>query len=174
LTRAVFVVCLLAASQTAAAQSWTVDAGTAVLPEAWDYNESREVLAGAIVGADRHVWRPLAARVEGLLLRVAQEPRHTRSAGFTVGVRSRWRTGRRHPFADLGVGLSQGSSALPPRGTRFNYVIAAGGGVMTPMGRGWLQIGARWLHLSNAGRVGKDRNPDIQAIGLTLGVVWPF
>ena len=174
LTRAVLVVCMLAASQAAAAQPWTVDAGATVLPEAWDYNESREVLAGVTMGVARAVWRPLAVRVEGLLLHVAQEPRDAWAAAFTIGARTRWRWRHGHPYADLGVGLSRGASPIPQRGTRSNYVIVAGGGAMLPVGRGWLQVGARWLHLSNAGRVGKNRNPDVQAIGLTLGVVWPF
>ena len=174
LRRALLVVCMVAASQAAAAQPWTVDAGATVLPEAWDYNESREVLAGVTFGADREVWRPLAVRVEGWLLKAAQQPRDAWTAGFTMGVRSRWRLRRGHPYADLGVGSSRAAAPIPQRGTRSNYVIVAGGGLMLPTGRGWLQVGARWLHLSNAGRVGKNRNPDVQAIGLTLGVVWPF
>jgi Lipid A 3-O-deacylase (PagL) len=174
LTRAVLVVCMLAASQAAAAQPWTIDAGTAVLPEAWDFNESREVLTGVTIGVARAVWRPLAVRVEGLLLNAAQQPRDAWTAGFTMGVQSRWRLRRGQPYADLAVGLSRAEAPVPQRGTRSNYVIVAGGGLMVAAGRGWVQVGARWLHLSNAGRVGKNRNPDVQAIGLTLGVVWPF
>jgi hypothetical protein len=35
-------------------------------------------------------------------------------------------------------------------------------------------MGITWLHLSNNSLEGRGHNPDIQAVGLTAGVLVPF
>jgi hypothetical protein len=34
--------------------------------------------------------------------------------------------------------------------------------------------GLRWVHVSNNSLAGRDRNPDIEAIGPTIGVLFGF
>ena len=62
--------------------------------------------------------------------------------------------------------------AIPPRGTRFNYFIRSGIGIVWRAPNG-LQLlgGVRWVHISNYGLAGRDRNPDIQALGISAGLV---
>src|SRR5688572_30550087 len=122
------------------------------LPEAWDYNEARESLAGAGIGIDRRVWGPFAARVEGVLLRVAQDGGGAWLRGFTLGSRARWARARLSPFLDVAVGLSSATAAVPMRGTTFNYLALLGGGIEVPIRGIQLTAGARWLHVSNNGR----------------------
>lgn len=159
-------------SRTASAQDprWAADLTGLGLAEAWDRNESREAIVGLAVGADRRIWRGLSARIEGLASRVLQTGADAWLTGFTVGSRARVRQGRLRPFADLAVGLSYASADTPPRGTASNYLIVAGGGVSVRMGGAAVELGARWLHISNNGRQGRHRNPDIQALGVTVGL----
>ena len=37
-----------------------------------------------------------------------------------------------------------------------------------------LLAGLKWIHVSNNGLAGRDRNPDIEAVGPTLGVLLGF
>lgn len=143
--------------------------------EAWDYNESKESLAGAIVGAHRRVWKALSVRAEGVLLRVAQAETKGWLRGFTLGTRTHFGVARIQPFMDLGVGMSDATTPIPPRGTRVNFLAVAGGGVQVHMReRISLNVSARWLHVSNNGREGHGRNPDIQALGAVIGIGWVY
>jgi hypothetical protein len=64
---------------------------------------------------------------------------------------------------------------MPERGTRFNYLLQAGGGLSRPLGRRVDFIAnLRLLHLSNASLNGPAHNPDIEAIGLHAGVLVGF
>ena len=151
-------------------REWRVDLGATALAEAWDYNESREVLAGVAVGVERRLWKPLGLRVEGLALHVAQQPRDAWLTGIAVGTRARWLDAVARPYIDLAVGLAGATRDVPQRGTAFNYLIVAGGGVAVPAGRLWVDVGARWLHISNNGRAGRARNPDVQSLGLSVAI----
>jgi hypothetical protein len=156
----------------AAAQrpDWQVDIGATTLSEAWNYNESRETLAGVVVGIDGQIWKALGIRVEGSGLHVGQQPRDAWLGGMSVGPRARWTAGRVQPFLDLAAGLARATRAVPQRGTLLNYLLVAGGGVRLPLGRTSVDIGARWLHISNNGREGRDHNPDIQSLGLSMAI----
>lgn len=146
------------------------DVGGTALSEAWDYNLSREIMAGLVGGVDLQVWRALHVRAEGSLLHVAQRGDDAWVGGATLGLRTRWRGAGQRWFADLAGGVSQATRRVPPRGTAFNFLLAAGVGVTIPVGGWWLDVGARYLHLSNNGREGHDRNPDIQSLGVVLAV----
>jgi hypothetical protein len=167
------IVALVAASEiTAVAQTptWHASVGASALAESWDYNESREVLAGLVFGVDRQVWRAVAVRVEGLALHVAQDTADAWLRGFTIGGRARWSRSFGHPFVDLAVGLSHATRDIPARGSASNFLIVSGGGVEIPVGDLSLELAARWLHVSNNGRAGRHRNPDIQALGAVLAI----
>jgi lipid A 3-O-deacylase PagL len=143
-----------------------------VAAEAWDRNESSEALVGLLVGIDRRLWKGIAFRTEGLLMHVEQSGPDAWLRGFTIGSRARWSRSFGRPFVDVGVGLSHATAETPPRGTSSNYLIVSGGGVELDAGRMTLEVGARWLHVSNNGRDGRARNPDIQALGVSVAVGW--
>lgn len=163
-----------AGSAVPAAQTpdWHVDAGATLLREAWDHNEAKEGLVGALVGIDRRLWRAITVRVEGTALRVSQQPEPAWMSGVTIGTRFRAASSRRRPFADLAVGLSAATDEVPPRGTASNYLIVAGAGLGLPVGRRSMDVSARWFHVSNNGKSGRHRNPDIQALGVVITIGW--
>lgn len=145
-----------------------IELGLGLLGEAWNLNGSREWLAGGRAG----VWWTFLPRttlvVEVHGTRIFQQAPHNAFVTALVPLvriravaRPAWQL-----FAEIGVGPSWSDTDVPPRGTRFNYYGLAGLGVARRTSRQTRVIaGFRWLHLSNAGREGRDRNPDIQALG---------
>ena len=144
-----------------------------VFTEAWNLNDRKEWLADGTAS----VWWAFA---QGWMLvtefhatRVFQSPSR---AAFVQGVTPlvRWRViepAAWSLFVDLGPGISWSDTAVPPRGTRFNYLLLAGAGLSRPLGRqSHAIVGFRWLHVSNNGREGRVRNPDIEAIGAYAGI----
>jgi hypothetical protein len=168
----VIVALVVASGVHAVAQTptWHASVGATALVESWDRNETRESLTGVVAGVDRQMWRALALRVEGMLLHVAQDAPDAWLGGFTIGTRARWLRVFAHPFFDLGVGVSHATRDIPVRGTASNFLILSGGGVEIPARAFSLELAARWLHLSNNGRSGRHRNPDIQAIGAVVAI----
>lgn len=141
--------------------------------EAWDVNARRESLAGIVVGSDIVAWRRVSVRSEALVVRVMQEGSDAWVRGFTIGSRVHWRQAMPRPFVDIAVGLSNATLPTPPGGTRFNYLALAGVGVELRMSaQTALIISGRWLHVSNNGRDGRTRNPDIQSLGALAGIRW--
>ena len=156
-------------------RSWHVDGALLMLVEAWDYNEARESLLGGAAGVEANGWKALRIRVEGQLLRVTQDGSDALLRGVTIGARARWSTSRVRPFADLAGGVSSSTRPVPPRGTTVNLLIVAGGGVQIALDRRWsLDLGARWFHISNNGREGRHRNPDVQALGASIAIGWSW
>lgn len=170
------VALLMIGDQTAAAQSpsWHLDVGVMALVEAWDLNQAREELAGVRLGVDRHVWKGLAIRAEGVFLSIAQAGKDGSLAGFTLSTRARWRRSIGRPFVELGAGMSQATVPIPARGTTFNLLLVSAGGIEIPFGSFSLDLAMRWLHLSNNGREGRHRNPDVQSVGPTIAIGWSY
>ena len=98
---------------------------------------------------------------------VSQRRNDSRALGISSGLRARvYRRGRTSAFVQFDLGVADAAVALPPGGTRFNYLAIGGGGVMMQMTRRLQAIAAiEVIHISNAGLAGPDRNPDIEAIG---------
>ena len=143
--------------------------------EAWDFNENMESMVGLAMGVDRSIWKAMGVRAEGILVHVQQRGTDGWLRGFTVGSRTRWGGSRIKPFVDVAVGLSHATARIPVRGTAANFLALAGGGVQMPVtGRLSLDASARWLHLSNNGREGRDKNPDIQALGAVIAIGWAY
>ena len=96
--------------------------------------------------------------------------------GATVGVRGRvFRRQRVSVFLEIDVGISEADTVVPPRGTRFNYLALGGAGVTVRLRHGvHLLASMRWAHVSNGGLDGRDRNPDIEAVGPQVGVLIGF
>ena len=168
----VAIVLWWAAPALAQSPEWTVDVTAASYVEAWDFNEHTEHLAGLHAGIDRPVWRQVAVRGELVLLRVFQEGDDTWVRGGALLMRVRRGLSHGQFVADIGAGLATGDVPVPPGGTKFNYVLLAGAGVEVPWSRLHVTAGARWLHLSNKGREGDSRNPDIQSVGGFAGIGW--
>ena len=169
------VALLLVGAEATQAQdrSWHLDAAVLTLVEAWDYNEAKESLLGAAWGVDTSLWRALRLRLEGQLLRVQQEGPDALLYGVTVGTRAQWKAARGMPFVELAGGVSNATRRIPPRGTTVNLLILAGGGLQIPLrDRLSLDLAARWFHVSNNGREGRHRNPDIQALGTSIAIGW--
>ena len=154
------------------AQTWRVDAAATLLVEAWDQNERREALGGLFAGVESRLWRDVALRLEGVIARVRQHGDDAWLVGYTVGTRARWSAGGLRPYLDIGAGISHATREVPLRGTQFNFLATAGGGIELPLNGVAVAFGPRWLHLSNNGRQGRGRNPDIQSLGFTLAVVF--
>lgn len=163
------------ASASAQTPVWRLDVAASAVVEAWDLNGGRESLAGVTAAVERQVWRPVGVRAETLALRVRQAGPDRWLRGVTLGGRARWGSGRVTPFVDLAVGLASAAGPVPPGGTTRNYLALAGAGARVPLSARWgLDLGGRWFHVSNNGREGRHRNPDIQALGATIAVGWSY
>jgi hypothetical protein len=144
------------------------------LIEIWNLNDHREPMIGISGTAWGAVSRRFSVGVEFHHTFVIQ---HTPGA-FVQGISPliRWRVGEAAGwrwFVDGGPGISWSDLDTPPRGTRFNYLFQAGAGAMRRMTRGQhLVVAYRFLHLSNNKREGRDRNPDLEMMGLYAG--WAF
>ena len=78
-------------------------------------------------------------------------------------------------FVEFDIGISEADTITPPRGTRVNYLALGGAGGTFALGRRLHLLGViRWVHVSNGGREGRSRNPDIEAVGPQIGVLIPF
>ena len=140
--------------------------------EAWNYNPSHEELFGIVQGVTYGLKDGLVLMVRQRLYYISQRRNDSRLLGITAGLRVRvYRHGRTSGFLQFDLGISDAAVALPPGGTRFNYVAIGGGGVMVRLNdRLQLLTALQVIHISNAGLAGPDRNPDIEAVGAVVGV----
>ena len=141
-------------SDAFAARRWHADFSVNAVLEAWNYNGSHEEIYGLTQGVTYG----------------------SRILGLTSGLRGRvYRRGHVSAFLQFDLGISDAAIAAPPRGTRFNYLAAGGGGFLIPVTtRLHLITTLELLHISNASVKGPDRNPDIEAIGPSLGLIVGF
>jgi hypothetical protein len=140
--------------------------------EAWNYNPSHEELYGLVQGVTYGLRDGLMLTARQRLSYVSQRLNDSRLLGITGGLRARvYRRGRTSWFLQFDLGATDAAIAVPPRGTRFNYIALGGGGVLVRLNqRVHLIATLEVIHISNAGLKGPDRNPDIEAIGPSLGV----
>lgn len=140
--------------------------------EAWNYNPSHEELYGLVQGVTYGLRDGLVLMARQRLYYISQRRNDSRLLGLTTGLRGRvFRRGRATGFLQFDVGVSDAAVALPPGGTRFNYLAIGGGGVMFRInGRLQAVTSLEVIHISNAGLAGHDRNPDIEAIGPSFGL----
>jgi hypothetical protein len=144
--------------------------------ETWNYNISHEEMAGFAPGITYGLGKGVVLKIGSPLYRVWQRGTDGYLFGVTWGVRSRvLRRPRWSLFWEFEVGISEADTYVPPGGTRFNYVALGGGGATVRLRAGVHALaGLRWIHLSNNSLAGRSRNPDIEAVGPTLGVVIGF
>jgi hypothetical protein len=155
---------------------WAGAVAAAALFEAWDYNLSQEEIFGGTVGVAYCPRDRLSLGLEIALTRVVQDARDAFLKGAS-GIFA-WEAWRRGPWSvavEAGLGLATSDVDVPRRGTRFNYLVHGGGAAIWRVSERCHLVGAlRWLHLSNNSLAGRDRNPDIQAIGGHVGVRLPL
>lgn len=159
-----------------ARRGWHVELGVHGALEAWNYNISHEELAGFVTGITYGVRDGLVITGSWPMYFVSQRGVDAYLVGATFGLRARvYRRKRWAAFLEMKVGVSGADTYTPPRGTRFNYLAFGGGGVTMRLRPGvhWLAA-LEWIHLSNGGLAGRDRNPDIEAIGPRLGLLIGF
>lgn len=185
-----FLLLLIGAPGTASAQndrlgpaedafaggSWHLElAGHSAL-EAWNYNNSHEKMHGWSAGLTYGIRNGLALTVRSPLYYVDQRGIDAFLFGVTAGVRGRiYRRHRLSVFLELDVGVSDADVAVPPRGTRFNYLaMGSAGATLRLRGTVHALASMRWAHVSNASLAGRDRNPDIEAIGPQVGILMGF
>jgi hypothetical protein len=144
--------------------------------ETWNYNDNHEEMLAVFPGFTYAVREGLAVKIAFPLYRVWQRGTDAYLFGTTWGVRGRFtRKARWSAFWEAEVGVSEADTYVPPRGTRFNYVASGGGGLTIRIRPGIHALaGMRWVHVSNNGLAGRSRNPDIEAVGPTVGMLFGF
>jgi hypothetical protein len=177
---ALALICLSAAAAHAqsappdpfARGSWHFEADASAALELWNYNISHEELYGLTQAVSYGVGDGFAVRGAQRFIYVSQRSQDAVLLGLTIGVRRRiGRPGRVTGFLQGDLGISYTAIATPPSGTRFNYLAIGGGGVMIRASpRVHVVTTGLLTHISNAGLKGSSRNPDIEALGVTLGL----
>ena len=152
---------------------WHAEFALQAALEAWNYNTSHEELYGLVQGVTYGLRDGLVLTARQRLYYVSQRANDSRVLGLTTGLRARvYRRGRTSGFVQFDFGVSDSPIAIPRRGTRFNYLALGGAGVVVRLNRRVGVIGTlELIHISNANLEGPDRNPDIEAIGPSLGLV---
>jgi len=155
---------------------WHAEIATQGALEAWNYNGSHEELLGLEEGLTYGIRDGLALKLTQRVTYVSQRANDTWVLGLTGGVRGRiYRRGGLSVFLGAELGISDTSIATPPRGTRFNYLAVGGGGILVRLRPRLYAVSSLQLtHLSNDNLKGPGRNPDIEAIGLSLGLTLGF
>lgn len=78
-------------------------------------------------------------------------------------------------FLDAGAGVFLGDRRFPAGGTNTSFTLQAGVGATYRLTDGMhLMGGARWFHISNARRRGRDRNPHTDGTSLYFGVMFTW
>ena len=159
-----------------AAHRWHLETEAVAAIEAWNYNISHEGLYGLSEGVSYGVKNGLVLRANQRFAYVSQRAEDAVLLGLTIGVRGRlYRRGRFSAFLQGDLGISHTAIATPPRGTRFNYLAMGGvGALIGLLPRLHLVTTLQVIHISNASVKGPSRNPDIEAIGPSLGLLMRF
>ena len=157
-------------------RGWHLELSYHAAAETWNYNVSREEMHGINAGLTYGLREGLALTVRAPLYFVDQRGIDAFLFGVTGGVRGRIYQYRSVAFfLEVDVGISESDRTVPPGGTRFNYLAMGGGGATVRLRPGLHLLAAmRWTHVSNGGVAGRDRNPDIEAVGPQLGVLVGF
>jgi hypothetical protein len=159
-----------------ARRGWNLELSSHAAFETWNYNISHEEMYAIVPGLTYGIRDGLVVTASGPLYYVDQRGVDAWLLGVTAGVRARMRrAGRVSAFCEAQVGISEADTYTPPRGTRFNYLAMGGAGATVRLRRGLHLLGAiTWIHLSNNSLAGRDRNPDIEAVGPKVGILVAF
>jgi hypothetical protein len=152
--------------------TWHFEADASAAFELWNYNASHEDLFGLSQSVTYGVRDGFAIHGAQRFIYISQRGQDAVLLGLTMGVRRRiGHPGRVTGFLQGDLGISYTAIATPPRGTRFNYLAVGGGGVMIRTSpRVHVVTTALLTHISNAGIKGSSRNPDLEALGVAVGI----
>lgn len=76
-------------------------------------------------------------------------------------------------FIDVAFAPIEALHRVPSGGTRFNYVTQCGIGLVHGLkNNSNLLLGVRYIHVSNAGLEGGDRNPSINGVSMYVGLMF--
>ena len=159
-----------------AAHRWHFETEAVAALEVWNYNGSHEELYGLNESVTYGLKDGLVLRAGQRFAYVSQRAEDAVLLGLTIGMRGRvWQRGRVSAFLQGDLGISHTAVATPPRGTRFNYLAIGGGGVMVRVRpRAHVVSTLQLIHISNASLEGAGRNPDIEALGPSIGLLLRF
>lgn len=153
-----------------------VEFGFSPMTEAWNLNERHETLVEGTAAMWGAIGRSVCLGVEFSHLRVYQQIPDAFVQGLSPLVRWRFVDRERwEMFLEIGPGISWSDLPAPQRGTKFNYLFQTSAGVVRRVaGNAHAVIGFRFLHLSNNGREGRERNPDLEMLGPFAGFSFTF
>jgi hypothetical protein len=156
--------------------SWQLELSGHGALETWNYNISHEEMYGSFAGLTFAVRDGLALTAGAPLYYVSQRGVDAWMLGATFGVRGRiYRRSGTSVFLGFEVGISEADTFVPPRGTRFNYLALGSAGLTVRLRTGVHLLGAvKWVHVSNNGLAGRNRNPDLEAVGPQVGLLIGF
>jgi hypothetical protein len=159
-----------------AARAWHFETEAVAAVEAWNYNISHEEVYGLGQGVTYGLKNGLMLRANQRFAYVSQRAEDAVLLALTIGVRGRiYQRGRFSAFLQGDLGISHTAIATPPRGTRFNYLAIGGAGALIGLRpRVHLVTTLQLIHVSNASLKGPSRNPDIEAIGPSIGLLFRF
>ena len=159
-----------------AARAWHFETEAVAALEAWNYNISHEEMYGLSQGVTYGLKNGLMLRANQRFVYVSQRAEDAVLLSLTIGVRGRiYQRGRFSAFLQGDLGISHTAIATPPRGTRFNYLAIGGAGALIGLRpRVHLVTTLQLIHVSNASLKGPSRNPDIEAIGPSVGLLFRF
>ena len=159
-----------------ARRGWNLELSSHAAFETWNYNNSHEEMYSIVAGVTYGIRDGLVVTASGPLYYVDQRGVDAWLLGVTVGARGRMlRKGRVSAFWEAQVGISEADTYTPPRGTRFNYLALGGAGATVRIRPGLhVLAGITWIHASNNGLAGRDRNHDIEAVGPKVGMLVAF
>jgi hypothetical protein len=165
-----------AAADPFAARAWHFETEAVAALEAWNYNVSHEEMYGLGQGVTYGLKNGLMLRANQRFAYVSQRAEDAVLLALTIGVRGRiYQRGRFSAFLQGDLGISHTAIATPPRGTRFNYLAIGGAGALIGLRpRVHLVTTLQLIHVSNASLKGPSRNPDIEAIGPSVGLLFRF
>jgi hypothetical protein len=157
-------------------RAWNLELGGHGALETWNYNGSHEELRGLRAGFTYGLGNGVTFVAGWPLYYISQRGVDGFLFGATFGVRGKiYRRGRFRAFLEFEVGLSESDTPVPPRGTRFNYLAMGAAGATIQVRRGvHVLTGLKWIHISNNGLAGRDRNPDVEAVGPHASVLVRF
>lgn len=145
--------------------------------EVWNFNGR---LPDAFQGGSVAVSLPVYGSLSGVFEVVASRTRQQGPDAFHAGgsaLLRRWFGARDRTtfFVEGGFGVSYATAAVPLNGTRFNYLLQAGGGGTRRLGphAGFI-INLRLFHVSNNGLNGSAHNPDVESLGGHVGMFVAF
>jgi hypothetical protein len=159
-----------------AARAWHFETEAVAAFEVWNYNISHEELYGLSQGVTYGLRRGLVLRANQRFAYVSQRAEDAVLLGLTIGLRGRvYQRGRFSAFLQGDLGISYTAIATPPRGTRFNYLAIGGAGALIGLRpRLHLVTALQLIHVSNASLKGPSRNPDLEALGPSIGLLVKF